>query len=230
MFYDIFEGLCKRANTTPAQVRKDLGISQSTMASWKSRGLTPKSGTLKQLADYFGVSMSFLLGWISAQSRLQNAGLSVDDVAAEVGISKEIVEQMAKISDAEEIDEISKIIHAAIVLADTEAKDPPVANPRGLSKSYERMSANDAGMEKAAPSEKERISLEESNHLLVALGFIEEGQDLSDDDLAFLANITQQLDLWFSNRHKRPETAPQSPPTPQEGTDTTTPLSAPESK
>ena len=67
MFYDIFEGLCKRANTTPAQVRKDLGISQSTMASWKSRGLTPKSGTLKQLADYFGVSTQAYLLMMSRQ-------------------------------------------------------------------------------------------------------------------------------------------------------------------
>lgn len=62
--------------------------------------------------------------------------------------------------------------------------------------------------------EKGHISLEESNRLLVALGLIKEGQDLSDADLAFLANTIQQLDLWFSNRHKRPEIAPESTPAP----------------
>ncbi len=61
-FYSIFERLCHEKNITPARVRKDLQISQSTMASWKSRGLTPKAGTLQELADYFGVSVPYLLG------------------------------------------------------------------------------------------------------------------------------------------------------------------------
>ena len=32
------------------------------MASWKSRGLTPKYETLSKIADYFGVSVDYLLG------------------------------------------------------------------------------------------------------------------------------------------------------------------------
>ena len=42
------------------------------------------------------------------------------------------------------------------------------------------------------------ISLEESNHLLAAFGLIKEGQQLSDDDLAFLTHIVGLLDAWFS--------------------------------
>lgn len=44
---------------------------------------------------------------------------------------------------------------------------------------------------------EDRISMDESNRLLVALGLIEEGQDLSDDDLAFLEHIIGLLDAWF---------------------------------
>lgn len=51
----------------------------------------------------------------------------------------------------------------------------------------------------AAPGE-DRISMEESNRLLVALGLIQEGQDLSDDDLAFLEHIIGLLDAWFDKR------------------------------
>lgn len=51
----------------------------------------------------------------------------------------------------------------------------------------------------AAPGE-DRITMEESNHLLVALGLIKEGQDLSDDDLAFLEHIIGLLDAWFDKR------------------------------
>lgn len=46
----------------------------------------------------------------------------------------------------------------------------------------------------------DRISMEESNRLLVALGFIEEGQDLSDQDLAFLTHIIGLLDAWFRGK------------------------------
>ena len=42
-----------------------------------------------------------------------------------------------------------------------------------------------------------RISIEDSNRLLVDLGLIQEGQDLSDDDFAFLSNIVGLLDAWF---------------------------------
>lgn len=62
MFYDIFEKLCAEKKVTPAAVRAELGIGQSTMATWKSKGLTPKYDTLKKLSEYFGVSIDYLLG------------------------------------------------------------------------------------------------------------------------------------------------------------------------
>lgn len=62
MFYDKFIYLCDKKGVAPIQVRKDLEISQSTMASWKSRGLTPNATTLAKLADYFGVTVDYLLG------------------------------------------------------------------------------------------------------------------------------------------------------------------------
>lgn len=62
MFYDIFTGLCEKRGTSPARVRLDLGISQSTMASWKSRNLTPNATTLQKIADYFFVPVGYFLG------------------------------------------------------------------------------------------------------------------------------------------------------------------------
>lgn len=63
-----------------------------------------------------------------------------------------------------------------------------------------------SGSTKKSPSAAEavpggdRISVEESTRLLVALGLIQEGEDLSDDDLAFLAHIIGLLDTWFDKR------------------------------
>ncbi|MBS6236494.1 helix-turn-helix transcriptional regulator [Anaerotruncus colihominis] len=56
------------------------------------------------------------------------------------------------------------------------------------------------GTTEVVPGE-DNISLEESNYLLRALGLIQEGQQLSDDDLAFLAHIIGLLEAWFS-KHK----------------------------
>lgn len=53
-------------------------------------------------------------------------------------------------------------------------------------------------MAEATPGEDDHISLDESNALLVALGLIRDGQQLSDDDLAFLAHIIGLLEAWFN--------------------------------
>ena len=54
-------------------------------------------------------------------------------------------------------------------------------------------------------AERKQLTLEESNRLLVAMGFIEEEQDLSDDDLAFLTHIIGLLNNRFSKRGPREE-------------------------
>lgn len=96
-FYSIFERLCHEKDITPARVRKDLQISQSTMASWKSRGLTPKAGTLQELADYFGVSVPYLLGQDTekAPTPKPDGRPSDDDIKfALFGGDKEITDEM----------------------------------------------------------------------------------------------------------------------------------------
>ena len=78
MFYDIFEDLCQKAGTTPARVRKDLGISQSTMASWKSRGLTPKFETIQRIAKVLRVSPAYLMGWEDDFGELDLGLMAID--------------------------------------------------------------------------------------------------------------------------------------------------------
>lgn len=51
-----------------------------------------------------------------------------------------------------------------------------------------------------AEAETEEVSLEETDRLLVALGLTKEGEQLSDDDLAFVGHIVGLLDAWFRKR------------------------------
>ena len=60
MFWDRFYQLCIKQNTKPNPVAKDLGISSGVLTKWKSGGI-PNGETLTKIADYFDVSVDYLL-------------------------------------------------------------------------------------------------------------------------------------------------------------------------
>ncbi len=61
MFWSIFEKLCSDHNTTPNGVAKKLELSNATTTKWKN-GATPSGKSLQKVADYFHVSVDYLLG------------------------------------------------------------------------------------------------------------------------------------------------------------------------
>ena len=61
MFYDNFSFLCSQRNVSPSAVMKAIGLNKSTASYWK-KGKIPSSDTLQKLADYFGVSLDYLVG------------------------------------------------------------------------------------------------------------------------------------------------------------------------
>lgn len=52
--------LCKEKKITFAEVERKIGISNGQIRRWDS--VSPKSETLKNVADYFDVSVDYLLG------------------------------------------------------------------------------------------------------------------------------------------------------------------------
>lgn len=61
MFWENFVKLCASRNTKPNPVAAKLGISSGSVTKWKN-GAKPNDTTLQKIADYFGVSVDFLLG------------------------------------------------------------------------------------------------------------------------------------------------------------------------
>lgn len=59
--YSIFEMLCEKNGVTPYKVGKETGIATSTLSDWKNGKSTPKQNKLKLLADYFKVSVDYLM-------------------------------------------------------------------------------------------------------------------------------------------------------------------------
>lgn len=61
MFWDTFIDLCAKNGKKPNPVAKELGFGSSAVTHWK-RGTVPSDISLKKIADYFGVSVDYLLG------------------------------------------------------------------------------------------------------------------------------------------------------------------------
>ena len=59
--YANFERLCAEKGVTPYRVGKETGISTSTLSEWKTGKYTPKDDKLRKIADYFGVTVDYLM-------------------------------------------------------------------------------------------------------------------------------------------------------------------------
>ena len=59
--YEVFEVLLKRENASTADVSRATGIKESTFSNWKNRRnlISTKNGRL--IAEYFGVSLDYLM-------------------------------------------------------------------------------------------------------------------------------------------------------------------------
>lgn len=60
--YEIFDKLLKLNNVTAYKVSKETGIPYSALSEWKMGRSEPKRDKLEKIADYFGVSVDFLIG------------------------------------------------------------------------------------------------------------------------------------------------------------------------
>lgn len=60
--YEIFEKLLKEKNVSAYRVSKETGIPTSSLTDWKKKRSKPKFDNLKKLADYFGVTIEYLIG------------------------------------------------------------------------------------------------------------------------------------------------------------------------
>ena len=59
-FYDKFDKLCEGNGKKKSPVCIDLGLSKSTWTKWR-QGAIPEASTMRKLAEYFGVSVAYLV-------------------------------------------------------------------------------------------------------------------------------------------------------------------------
>lgn len=82
--YEIFEQLLQRYGVTTYKVSKDTGIGQSTFSNWKAKRnlVGPEVG--KKIADYFGVSLDYLMTGKEGTDKKDHPYEAQDDIERKI--------------------------------------------------------------------------------------------------------------------------------------------------
>ena len=73
MFFDTFKELCDSRGIKPKRAVLDMGLSNSLATKWKKTGATPSGDTLDKIANYFNVTVDYLLGKLPTGDELKFA-------------------------------------------------------------------------------------------------------------------------------------------------------------
>ena len=108
MFYETLLSLCKENNITPTGLALKIGCSNATAAKWK-KGSIPNGTTLQKIANYFNVSVDFLLGKSTGESQDQADNIPSNPYGLNLNPDqteklKEILERFTKLPEDKQDD------------------------------------------------------------------------------------------------------------------------------
>ncbi|PPK79885.1 transcriptional regulator with XRE-family HTH domain [Lacrimispora xylanisolvens] len=105
--YEVFEQLLQKYGVTPYKVAQKAGVTQTALSNWKSGRSTPSAKTLQKIADYFGVTVDYLMTGKEAIEKkspdndreqrlleyarqLLDLGITPDDLAALIDLAEKM--------------------------------------------------------------------------------------------------------------------------------------------
>ena len=102
MFWKKFLDCCNKAEKSPNAVAKELGISSGAVTAWKNSDRVPQERILLKIAEYFGVSVEYLLGKEKSPAGAglkEKHGRLITAYERAEGPIKEAVDRLLKIED-----------------------------------------------------------------------------------------------------------------------------------
>lgn len=110
--YEVFEKLLDLFGVKTSEVCAATGIAQSTFSDWKNGRSTPKIEKLQKIADYFGVTVDYLLTGEEKEGYYANPATA--KIAQEIFENYELhaLFDAARDSDPEDL----KAVHDMLVL------------------------------------------------------------------------------------------------------------------
>ena len=93
LFITVLEGLLREKGITASKMLADLGMNKSSVLNWKTRGTVPSGATLQKIADYFGVSVDYLLGKTEQKEKPAEDGGLGENVVRFLGRDGKVLEK-----------------------------------------------------------------------------------------------------------------------------------------
>lgn len=78
--YEIFAKLLEERGVTPYRIYKETGVPQSSLSEWKRGNSMPKIDKMIKIADYFGVSVDYLLGNEQKEKPITDESNELDNI------------------------------------------------------------------------------------------------------------------------------------------------------
>ena len=96
MFKEIFIRLCNEKGVAPTVVCKSVGLSDAAFSKWTDESV-PRRATLMRIADYFGVSVDYLLGDVRLDLQRFASPSPVDEAMAKLTASiQQVADELEK--------------------------------------------------------------------------------------------------------------------------------------
>ena len=96
-FFEQYSRLCKERGMSANGVAKEIGLPSSSVTYWK-RGSIPQQRTLERVAEYFGVSTDYLLGYTDEKEKPMSARAELDKLIDGMG-REELIDFIAKATE-----------------------------------------------------------------------------------------------------------------------------------
>ena len=83
MFYETFCRLCQIHSMTPSGAAAKIGFNRASVTMWKNTGKAPKQELLLKIADFFGVTTDYLLGY-DPQANIDSLEFQISQLKEEI--------------------------------------------------------------------------------------------------------------------------------------------------
>ena len=115
MVYDNVKRMCEKRKISIAVLEKECGIANGTIGKWNLRKSSPSVATVQKIADYFGVTLDYLMTG-KEEPKEKSPELTAGDEKDITKTLNKVMEQFENNEngplyyDGEEIDETSRIL------------------------------------------------------------------------------------------------------------------------
>lgn len=118
IFYNNYISLCAKNNKSASKVAEEIGLSRASANGWRN-GAVPSYVNLRKIANYFGVTVEFLIGKEKTPMQFIHGGEEIDNAINNV-LDKLYSEQATKKPSFKNEERFKELYNETADLSDAE--------------------------------------------------------------------------------------------------------------